>query len=761
MNRTIRANITGMHCASCASVIENTLKKNSGVEKISVNFGTEQALISFNPSRTSLNDLNQQIEKLGYALQEESDLSAENSRPLPAAPHSRKREKIAELAALRKKIFAALPLAAISIIVMAWEIMIGFGRLPEMPEVWMRLFHYLMPAMATYVLFSVGQPYLAGLYRFLRRGRANMDTLIGLGTLVAFIYSFSVAAFADILRPFIDVEASYFDVTIVVITFITVGKYLEMRSKMRTGDAVEKLLGLQAKTALVLRDDREQEIPLAEVVPGDIIVVKPAGRIPVDGEIVTGSSHIDEALVTGESLPVRKGPGDAVIAGTINTTGAFTFRAQKVGSETMLARIIKLVEEAQGSKAPIQALADRISAVFVPVVLALSFLTLIAWVVIGAPALGFSGAFSFGLVSFVGMLVIACPCALGLATPTAIIVGVGKGAQEGILVKDAASLEKLHRVKVLVADKTGTITKGQPELIGFRNFSQHTDDQLLAILASLEKRSEHPIALALTKAAEEKSLRLPESEDFEIIKGRGLRARIEDRQYHAGNSQLINSLNLPFDQSIIEEETSRGRTPVILAADNEVLALALVADAIKPGAAEAVKKLRHLGVRVIMLTGDHRNTARHIAVQAGIEEIVAEVMPEEKLNKIKELQAEGLVIAMAGDGVNDAPALAQADIGIAMATGTDVAIESASITLLHGDIAKITKAIRLSRLTMRGIRQNLFWAFIYNIVGIPLAAGLFYPFFGWLLSPVFAGFAMAASSVSVIANSLRLKTMKL
>ncbi len=749
MSKPIRVAISGMHCASCASVIEKTLNKNPHVKQAEVNFGTEKAKITFNSETIDIAELNKEIEPLGYSLKEDRQTISNGI------------EKLEELKKMKVNIITIIPLAAISIVIMSWEILAGFNILPMVPSSWMGLFHNLLPIMATYSLFVVGRPYLLGLYRFIRHGKANMDTLIGLGTLVAFLYSFTIYSFSDLLRPFINVEAGYYDVTIVVIAFISLGKYLEMRSKLSTGDAIEKLIGLQAKTALVLRDGQEVEIPINEVILGEIIIIKPAGKIPVDGVIVSGSSYIDESLVTGESLPIEKNTGDKVMAGTINTTGAFNFKATQIGSETMLARIISLVEEAQGSKAPIQALADKISAVFVPIVLGLAILSFIIWLVFGTPILGFSQALSYGLVSLVGILVIACPCALGLATPTAIIVGVGKGAKSGILVKDAATLEKLHRVNVLVADKTGTITKGQPELVSLQNFSDLSDNELLTILSSLESKSEHPIASALVKAAKEKSLTISKVENFSAIKGQGLRGQINGVEYFAGNLKLVQELKLSWDDSLIEIETNKGRTPVILANKDQVLGLALVADPIKPEATAAIKDLHKMGIEVVMLTGDHKNTANFIAAQAGISEVISEAMPVDKLNKIKELQAQGKIVAMAGDGVNDAPALAQADVGIAMATGTDVAIESAGITLLHGDISKVVKAVRLSKITMRGIKQNLFWAFIYNIIGIPLAGGAFFPLFGWLLNPVFAGLAMGASSVSVVGNSLRLKSKKL
>ncbi len=760
--------IKGMHCASCANIIERTLKKTPGVEDVQVNYGTEKAKITFDDAKIDHKTMSSHIKPLGYELREpEVEMSAasmgmsENEHAAHLGLNQSKQEKIAEIADMKMKVLSALPLAVISIFLMIWDALGLFNTSYKMPMYWSEFFHHLMPILATYILFVVGKPYLLGVFRFIRYGKANMDTLIGIGTSVAFLYSFIISAFEENLQQFLNVEQSYYDVTIVVITFIALGKYLEARSKLKTGDAIEKLLNLQAKTALVIRGGKEMEIPIDQVKHGEIIIIKPAGKIPVDGVIVEGNSYIDESMITGEPMPVSKHAGDLVVAGTINTSGSFTFKATKVGSETLLAQIIKMVEDAQGSKAPIQALADKISSVFVPIVLVLAVLALDAWLLIGTNYFGFSGALSYGLVSFVGILVIACPCALGLATPTAIIVGVGKGAREGILVKDATTLEKLHKVNVVVVDKTGTLTHGKPELVSIQNMSDKSDDELLAILAALENKSEHPIANAILASAQEKELIIDSVKDFEGIKGKGVKGTINKTMYFAGNMKLMHDLKLSIDTKTIEKETLEGKSPVILASKEKILGVFMVADSVKPEAILAVENLHKLGIKVVMLTGDNKNTAQHIADLIGIDEVVAEVMPEDKLNKIHELQKSGKIVAMAGDGVNDAPALAQADVGIAMATGTDVAIESAGITLLHGDISKLVKAIRLSKITMRGIKQNLFWAFVYNIVGIPLASGMFFPIFGWMLSPVFAGFAMAMSSVSVVGNSLRLKMKKL
>lgn len=764
MNSSQLYPVKGMHCASCASVIEKTLKKVPGVVSVEVNYGTEAAKVSFDMQQTSPEALSKEIEPLGYSLV----VPAAASMGMPTDEHAAhaglrqsKKDKLAEVADMRMKLLSVFPLALFSVFVMGWDALAAFSILSAPAYVLKELFHHLLPVFATYVLFVVGKPYLLGVYRFLRYGKANMDTLIGIGTSAAFLYSLIISALEEPLRAFVDVDTSYYDVTIVVIAFITLGKYLEARAKIKTGDAIEKLLNLQAKTALVVRAGKEQEVSIDQVMVGDLIVIKPGASIPVDGVVTEGSSFVDESMVTGEPMPVEKGTNDSVVAGTMNTSGSFVFRATKVGSETLLAKIIHMVEEAQGSRAPIQALADKISAVFVPIVLVLAFVALAAWLVLGIPSLGFAQALSHGLTSFVGILVIACPCALGLATPTAIIVGVGKGAKEGILIKDAATLERLHKVDTVIVDKTGTITKGKPELVDIQLFSKLSEEKVVSILASLESKSEHPIAHAIMEYAKTKGIALAPVQDFVSVKGKGLTGTVDAVEYFVGNTKLLVDLGLSFDASLIEQETLRGKTPVVLATKKEVVAVVFVADAIKPEAMQAVKDLHALGIQVVMLTGDMKNTALAIAKEVGIREVVAEVLPDDKLRNVQVLQKEGRVVAMAGDGVNDAPALAQADVGIAMGTGTDVAIETAGITLLNGDISKLAKAIHLSKLTMRGIKQNLFWAFAYNVVGIPLAGGLFFPFFGWLLSPVFAGLAMACSSVSVVSNSLRLKAKKL
>jgi len=745
--------IKGMHCASCVAIIEKTFKKTEGVNFAIANYGNESVKVSYDESKISKENLLKKIEPLGYSFtQEEVKL---------------KESKYQEISKMKNGLYVAIPMALFSVFVMLYEIFSKYEVVPNMGIVLEKFIFILMPIIATYILFVVGKPYILGVYRFLWYGKANMDTLIGIGTLSAYIYSLIVSIFSEtLLKNFPGVSNTYFDVTIIVITFIALGKYLELKSKIKTGDAIEKLLNLQAKVAFVMRDGKVIEISINEVIHSDLIIIKPGSKIPVDGIIVEGQSFVDESMITGESMPVKKIIGDSVAAGTINTNGSFIFKATKIGSETLLAQIIKMVEEAQGSKAPIQALADKISSVFVPIVLAIAFLSLITWFVFGGPK-----AISYGLISFVSVLVIACPCALGLATPTAIIVGVGKGAKEGILIKDAATLEKLHKVDTIIVDKTGTITIGKPTLVDIENFSDMGNEDLLSILGTLESKSEHPIANAILNYIEGKNISIQKIQTFKNIEGKGISGFVNDIEYFAGNIKLIQDLKLNFDNNILEKYTKEGKTPVIITTKNKVLGFVMVADEIKNESKKAISDLHKLGIKIIMVTGDDEKAAKYIASLVGIDvrpessvprdEVLAHVLPEDKLLKIKELQNGGHVVAMAGDGVNDAPALAMADVGIAMGTGTDVAIESAGITLLHGDISKLVKAINLSKITMQGIKQNLFWAFFYNVVGIPLAAGAFYPLFGWLLNPIFAGLAMALSSVSVVTNSLRIKTKKL
>jgi len=755
--------IKGMHCASCASIIEREFKKTEGVKSVEVNYGTESANIEYDEKKLNEDKLSEKIKPLGYEFLSDHK-GMEHGGMGKGGEHDHmmnmaKDEKMKELKDLKNKLIAGIPLTIISVIFMTWEILAVQAKvITEMPEIVKTFMHHLMPVIATYVLFVIGRQFLQGVWRFMRFGKANMDTLVGIGTLTAFLYSFFVSAFENVLKPYLNTEIAYYDVTIVVIVFITLGKYLEARSKIKTGDAIEKLLELQAKTALVIRDGKEVEIPIENVVHGDKIIVKPGGKIPVDGTVIDGKSNVDESMMTGEPVPVSKIIGDKLVAGTINKNGVLTFKATGVGSETLLAHIIKMVETAQGSKAPIQKLADQISAVFVPIVLVISVVALILWLVVGSQ---FSQALTFGLICFVGVLVIACPCALGLATPTAIIVGVGKGASNGMLIKNAEILEKLHKVDTIVVDKTGTITKGKPEIIKMINLSKENDKKILEVLASLEKSSGHPLADAITDEAKKKGVTIHKISDFENIEGKGIKGKLSGKEYFAGSKKLLLDMKIKYDEKSYKDLEKLGATIIALFDNKVLLALLAVGDSLKDEAKQAIKELHKMGVKIIMATGDHKDAAEKIAKEAGIDEFIAEVMPQDKLDKIVDLQKQGHIVAMAGDGVNDAPALAKADVGIAMGNGTDVAIESSDVTILNGDISKLAKTIKLSKITMRTIKQNLFWAFIYNIIGIPIASGALYPMFGLLLNPVFAGLAMAFSSVSVVTNSLRLKFKKL
>jgi len=742
-----------MHCASCSALIMKHLKKLDGIVDADVNVATEQAKVTFESDRITQEKMNQVLEPLGYALVSE----AETDRQSPA------REREDSSASEREKTYFVLPLAVTFFVLMLWEITARrYSFIPNFPfpmEFW-NIFSF---AVATMVLFWIGKPFLSGLLRFIRFGTADMHTLIGIGTSVAYLYSSLIVLIPSFRAYFRFPEETYFDVVIVVIGFVTFGKYLEARAKTKTGDAIARLLHLQAKTALVVRGDEEMEVPIGSVMPDDLVRVKPAGRIPVDGIIVDGNSFIDESMLSGESMPVEKKADDPVRAGTLNTTGTFVFRVTAVGQSTLLARIIRMVEEAQGSRAPIQTLADRISAVFVPVVLGLSGAAFLGWLILGTPVYGFSQALSFALLAFVGILVIACPCALGLATPTAIIVGVGKGAEKGMLVRDAATLEGLSRAQVIVMDKTGTLTKGEPELMSIHPSSGYEEREILALATAIENRSEHPLAQAFVKFSEGKQIVVPSVSDFQAERGKGVRGVIGGKTYFLGSFRWAQERGLSVNESVLDpdREANKGKTALVLCSEREILGIFFIADAVKPEAHQAVTELQKLGLRVIMLTGDRKSVASSVGKQVGIREVIAEASPDDKFTTIKRLQEEGNIVAMVGDGINDAPALAQANIGIAMATGTDAAIESAGITLLHGDIGKLVKAIRLSRMTLAGIRQNLFFAFVFNVIGIPLAGGMFYPVFGWLLSPAFAGLAMAFSSVTVVGNALRLRSKKL
>ncbi|MCC7432891.1 cadmium-translocating P-type ATPase, partial [Candidatus Peregrinibacteria bacterium] len=659
---------------------------------------------------------------------------------------------------LKKNLKTIIPLVTISIAMMVWDILgENLKIIPSMTATVREFFHHLQPIMATYMLFSIGKPYLIGVWRFFKFRVANMDTLIGIGTFTAFIYSFIISAFEESLAPFIDVNILYYDVTIVVIGFITIGKFLEANAKAKTNQALQSLLSLQAKSAIVRINGSDQEVELEKLQIGDEVVIKPGTKIPVDGTVIEGESYIDESMITGESMPIHKTLNAKVTAGTINQDGFLLVKADAIGKDSLLAHIIDLVKSAQNSRAPIQKLADQLSAVFVPSVIIIALASLLGWLLIATYWISFDKALVMGITSFVGVLVIACPCALGLATPTAIIVGVGKGAKNGILIKNAEALEKLSKIKNIVFDKTGTLTNGKPEVVSFKNISNLSDDDIIAIASSLEKNSEHPLAHAINNFAASKKLASLPIKNFQSHRGKGLEAEINASKYYLGNENFIQEIT---KINLTEAISNQTNTPVILSNKTAVLAYFFIGDTIKDGSKQAIKQLKEMKIKTHLATGDHQQVAESVGKELHIDDIHSRLLPEDKQILIKALQNNKNMVAVAGDGVNDAPALALADVGIAMSTGTDTAIETADITLLHGDISKITQAIHLSRSTLKTIKENLFWAFFFNIIGIPLAAGVLYPY-GISLNPAFAGAAMAFSSVLVVTNSLRLKFAKL
>ncbi len=763
--KTDQLHVTGMHCASCSNIISKKIKKLPGVTQVDVNVVTEKAAVSYDPSKISIKQMNDVIKPLGYSIkQTEQTLMpashgsmSENEHATHLGLTNTKDEKLQELQQTKRKLQFVLPTALFFFLLMMWEIATHiFPRLPHFP-VSMASLGTVSFIIASIVLFWIGKPFIEAVGRGIKYRVANMDTLIGIGTITAYTYSTVVLLFPAVKALLHAPDVLYFDVTIVVIGFITLGKYLEARSKLKTGEAIEKLLTLQAKTALVLRKGKEIEVPIDQVLVGEVVIVKPGAKVPVDGIIVEGSSAIDESMVTGESMPQDKKPGDVVVGATINKQGNLQVRATKVGADTILAQIVSLVESAQGSKAPIQNLADSVSAIFVPVVLVIALVTLLVWLSIGSIFLGFSQALSFGLLAFVGILVIACPCALGLATPTAIIVGVGKGAEHGILIKNAESLEKLHAVDTVVFDKTGTLTSGKPTVTDSISLDASiSGKQLLQIAASIEHKSQHPLASAVVEKAHQLSLPLSAVTEFKETEGVGVAGTIK------GSTYLIQKPGASISESAkISSLEADGKTVVVVYSGKKMIGILGISDVVKPEAKAVIRRLHDLKIKTVLLTGDNQRAADYIGKMIEVDSVIARVMPQDKARIITDLQKKGGVVAMAGDGINDAPALSQANVGIAMASGTDIAIESADITLLGGDIAKIPQAIQLSRATIRTIKQNLFWAFIYNLIGIPLAAGVFYPLFGIFLNPIFAGMAMAFSSVSVVTNSLLLKRMQL
>lgn len=746
-----------MHCASCSNIIKRTISKIDGVESCDVNYATETANLRYNSNKTSLTEINSKLKQYGYSLvSENNDLSPKHNH------HYSAEIKRGELKQLKNQIKVVLPFMIVSILVMLWDIGGASSRwFAPMPEIFSVFIHHLLPIFSTYTLFVVGLPYISAIARFIKFRVANMDTLIGIGTLTAFLYSFFISAFEKVLSPYFNTSQNYYDIVIVVIGFITIGKFLEARSKLKTGEAIKQLLGLQAKSAVIIRAGKEVEVPIDQVEVGEVILVKPGQKIPVDGVIVWGSSSVDESMITGESMPVDKSTGEKVIGATINKQGVLHIKATKVGHESMLFQIIRLVETAQNSKAPIEKLADQISAIFVPLVLVLAFFALVFWIHIGSQFLPWAESISFGIKCFVGTLVIACPCALGLATPTAVIVGVGKAAQNGILIKNAESLQKLQSINYIVMDKTGTLTQGKPSVTDLVVVGEIADTNVLQVLYSLEKLSEHPLALAIQEKAKKENISAKSVTEFTAITGKGVRGKIGSKNYFVGSVGLATEMGLRTSEEILGKLTTEGKTVMILMTKTTILAYVAVADTVKSESKQTVQKLHQLGIKVAMLTGDNAKTSKYIANQIGIDLVEAELLPQDKLVKISQLQEEGYRVAMVGDGINDAPALVAADVGIAMGTGTDVAIESAGATLLGGSIAQLPKLLKISKATMRTIKQNLFWAFAYNVVLIPVAMGVLYPVNGWLLNPMLAGAAMAFSSVSVVANALRLRWVKL
>ncbi len=743
--------ISGISCASCVATIEGALREAPGVLSASVNLATNAATVEFVPTAASLQDLRRAIRDVGYEPLE----IPEGAQGGPAIADHEKAAREREIRTLKTKLTAAVALS----------LPVFLGSFPEwfswVPTVLANFWTLLL--LTAPVQFWAGAQFYRGFWAALRHKTSDMNTLIAVGTSAAYLYSAAMTVAPDFFRSRGIAPAVYFDTAAVIITLILLGRLLEAIAKGRASEAIKRLMRLQAKTARVIRNGGETDIPVEEVRIGDLVVVRPGEKVPVDGVVREGASAVDESMLTGESLPVEKRPGDPVVGATLNKTGTFRFEATKVGKDTVLAQIIQLVEEAQGSKAPIQRIADYVASIFVPAVIGIAVLTFAVWLVFGP-----SPAFLFGLLNFVAVLIIACPCALGLATPTAIMVGTGKGAELGILIRSGESLETAHKIRTIVFDKTGTLTKGEPEVTDIISHQPGTPplsgvavshQQLLRLAASLERGSEHPLGEAIVARAKSEGLALSNVEAFEAIPGHGVRGKVDGRTALLGNARLMqdNGVTLAALAEAAEKLAGQGKTPVFVAVDGEPAGVIAVADTLKAHSVEAVQALHRLGIEVVMITGDNRRTAVAIAQQTGIDRVLAEILPDQKAEEVKRLQAEGRVVAMVGDGINDAPALAQADVGIAIGTGTDVAMEASDITLIRGDLRGVVTAIELSRRTLRIIKQNLFWAFIYNVLGLPVAAGLLYPFVGMLLDPMVASAAMALSSVSVVTNSLRLR----
>jgi Cu+-exporting ATPase len=742
---SIEIPLTGMSCVNCAMTIERTLKKKvPGVLDASVNFASERAIVSYIPGLTNVDEMIAAIEKAGYGAIRPNDIAEGED---------------AELAARKREIQDQTRKFLVGVLFAAPLFLLSMGRDFGVTGAWSHAswVNWLFWALATPVQFYTGWDYYTGGLKSLTNRSSNMDVLVAMGSSVAYFYSLAVLLF-----PVLGTHV-YFETSAVIITLIKLGKMLESRTKGRTGGAIRKLMGLRPKTATVLVDGQEREIPLTQVHVGDTVLVRPGASIPVDGVVLEGESAVDESMLTGEPIPVDKGQGDGVAAGTINGEGLIKFEARKVGKETALAQIIRMVQEAQGSKAPIQALADRVAAVFVPGVIGIAFITFVLWWMVG-------GEFVPAMIRMVAVLVIACPCALGLATPTAIMAGTGKGAEKGILFKNSQALERAAKLDTIVLDKTGTITLGKPMVadVVVYNPVVYDEEQFLRLGASVERGSEHPLGRAIVTEAESRGITLLEPDSFKALRGLGVRADLEGHEVLVGKPKwfLETGLALNGASEQVQALQDQGKTVMVVAVDGKIAGLIAVADKMKPESKEAVEALHRQKLKVIMLTGDNEKTARAIASEVGIDDLMAEVRPEDKSSRVKELQEDGNTVGMVGDGINDAPALAQADVGLAIGTGTDVAIETADIILASGSLTGVSRAIHLSKATMRTIRENLFWAFFYNVILIPIAAGVLYPFLFMpyylrQLHPILAAFAMAISSITVVSNSLRLYRAKI
>jgi len=740
--------LSGMHCASCARIIEKNLQKVPGVKEANVNFAAEKARVIFDPSKVKVNDLVAAVSKAGYG-----------AKPADASnPEEERKRKEQEINDYRNKFFSSLILS----LPMLYFMLLDFFKFLPGKEGLMPYIGIISLILTIPIQFIIGAGFYKGMASSLRMKTFNMDSLIAIGTSTAFFYSlWQYLAYAIVNNSLIGLNGAkipelYFETAAFLITFVTLGKWLEAKAKGRTSEAIKKLMGLAPKTARVMKNGKAIDLPIEQVVKGDIVVVRPGEKIPVDGVITKGNSAVDESMITGESIPVEKNIGDKIIGATINKHGSFEFEATKVGNETALAQIIRMIEDAQGSKAPIQAMADRIAAWFVPAVLVIAALTFVGWFFF------MNAGLTFSLMAFTSVIVIACPCALGLATPTAIMVGVGKGAEYGILIKGGEPLEAANKIQAIVFDKTGTLTNGKPEVTDVLSLGGLKENEIVAIAGGLEKLSEHPLAEAIIKHAEKKAINLIEIADFKAIPGHGVRGNMEGKKYFLGNRKLIiDELKLRLENA--EEKVQRleeaGKTVMILADEKQILGLVAVADTLKTSSLEAVERLQKRGIEVYMITGDNTRTAKAIAKQVGIANVLAEVLPEDKASEVKKLQEKNLKVAMVGDGINDAPALAQADLGIAMGGGTDVAMETGGIVIIRNDLRDALTAFDLSRDTMGKIKQNMFFALFYNVIGIPIAARVFAAY-GLVLRPELAGLAMAFSSISVVSNSLLLKYFK-